>query len=291
VDVQKAVEHFLNCGLRHFAYFTFGKAWWIELHREAFCKNLKERGYDCHLYPAPYSKRNIPIWDERQLPSVMQWLRALPRPIGVFTPGDLHAVCLLDVCRRLKIVVPEEMAVLGRGNDTVICETVRPTLSSIDLDARRVGYEAARMLDRKMAGKPVPRQILIPPSQVAIRQSTDHMAIPDADVIQAMQFIRDASCKGITVAHVAEAVGVSRRGLERRFQKHLGTTPKEEILRVRLETAKQLLAQTDKSIESIAHRCGFASLVYFSRAFRRETGETANAFRKKSRISRDRAAE
>jgi LacI family transcriptional regulator len=287
IDGQKAVEHFLDHGLRHFAYFTYGKAWGIEEHREALCKNLKERGYDCHIYRAPNFKRNLPVWDDRQLPGVMKWLRALPRPIGVITFSDLHAVRLLDICRQLHIAVPEEMAILGRGNDPVICETVRPTLSSMDLDARRFGYEAARLLDWKMTGKPVPDKIVVPPSHVAVRQSTDHMAIPDADVIQAMQFIRDTSCKGIKVAHVAEVVGVSRRGLERRFQRYLGTTPKEVILRIRLECAKNLLGQTDNAIEKIAHRCGFASLAYFSRAFRREVGMTANAYRKMRRVSRD----
>jgi LacI family transcriptional regulator len=214
-------------------------------------------------------------------------MRGLPRPIGIATPGDLHAVCLLDLCRELKIAVPEEMAILGCGNDPVICETVHPTLSSLDLDPRRMGYEAARLLDRKMAGKSSPDIHYVSPSHIAVRQSTDHMAIHDTDLIQAMQYIRDTSCKGINVSHVAEQVGVSRRGLERRFHRILGTTPKEEILRTRLECAKDLLAQSDISVEKIARRCGFASLAYFSRAFRRELGITANAYRKMRRLSRN----
>jgi LacI family transcriptional regulator len=190
-EAQKSVAHFLNCGLRHFASFAYADTWWIKQHREAFLKNLKEQGYTCHIYPAPKCSRVIPVWDERQLPSVIQWLRTLPRPIGIITPGDLYAVCLLDICRQLHIAVPEEMAILGRGNDSVICETVRPTLSSMDLDARRCGYEAARMLDQKMAGKEVQKLVLIPPSHVTIRQSTDLMVIEDADVVQALRFIRD----------------------------------------------------------------------------------------------------
>ena len=44
------------------------------------------------------------------------------------------------MCRRLDVAVPEEVAILGRGNDPVLCETVRPTLSSMDLGcpARRL---------------------------------------------------------------------------------------------------------------------------------------------------------
>jgi LacI family transcriptional regulator len=287
VDGQKAVEHFLDRGLRHFAYFTFGKAWWIERHREAICKNLKERGYECHIYRTSTRERNMPVWDERQLPNITEWLHALPRPIGVITPGDLHAVCLLDICRELHIAVPEEMAILGRGNDAMICETVRPTLSSIDLDARRLGYEAARMLDQKMAGKPVADLILIPPTHVAVRQSTDLMVIEDTDVVQAMRFIRDYACNGIDVPRVADEVGLSRSFLERRFIKFLGRTPKAEIIRIQIERAKMLLAQTDKTLDRIAQKCGFTASEYFSRAFRREVGMTANAYRKMRRISRE----
>ncbi len=154
------------------------------------------------------------------------------------TTGDLQAVCLLDICRRLDIGVPDEMAILGRGNDTAICETVRPTLSSVDVDARRCGYEAAQMLDEKMAGKQVPKMVLVPPTRIAIRQSTDLMVIEDPDVVQALRFIRDYACKGIDVPRVADEVGVSRRALERRFLEFLGRTPNAEIIRVQIERAR-----------------------------------------------------
>jgi LacI family transcriptional regulator len=288
---QKSVSHFLDRGLRHIAYFTYGKTWWIEQHREAFCKNLKERGYDCHIYRSPTCEQNMPIWDDRQLPDVMKWLRALPRPIGVATPSDLHAVRLLDICRQLNIAVPEEIAILGRGNDIVICETVRPTLSSMDLDARRAGYEAARMLDLKMTGKQVPEMILVPPSHVVVRQSTDLMVIEDADVVQALRFIRDYACNGIDVPRVADEVGLSRSFLERRFIKHLGRTPKAEIIRIQIERAKMLLAQTDKTLDRITQKCGFTTPQYLCRAFHREVGMTANAYRKMRRVSRDSGTE
>jgi LacI family transcriptional regulator len=187
----------------------------------------------------------------------------------------------------LNLAVPEEVAILGRGDDRVICETVHPTLSSIDLDARRIGYEAAAMLDRWMGGKPPKELVSVPPSHVVVRQSTDLVAINDADVAKAVRFIREWACRGIDVARVAEEVGLSRRAVERRFLEHLGRAPKAEIMRVRIERAKMLLAQTDHSGEAIARKCGFASLIYFTRAFRREVGMTTRAYRKMRRVSRD----
>jgi LacI family transcriptional regulator len=282
-----AAEHFFNRGLRHFAYFSYGIAWWTRLYQEGFRKALDNRGFDCSIYRPSTRERNVMVWNERQLPCVIEWLKSLPRPVGILTPGDLHAARLLNICRGLKIAVPEEIAILGRSNDPVICETMRPTLSSMDLDARQVGYVAAGMLDRMMAGEKTNELILVPPSHVEVRQSTDLMVIEDADVVQAMQYIRDFACTSIDVPRVAEEIGLSRRVLERRFQQYLGRSPKEEIMRIRIETAKMLLARTDQSRENIARRCGFASPTYFSMAFHRLVGMKPQAYRKMRRVSRD----
>ena len=139
-----------------------------------------------------------------------------------------------------------------------------------------------------MAGeKPTKDVVTFPPKGVVTRQSTDVMVIEDADVAQAMRFIRDFATTNIDVDRVADAVGLSRSVLQRRFQKHLGRTPKAEIMRIRIEHAKTLLETLDKTSESIAHKCGFASLNYFTKAFRREVGMTPQAYHRLRRISGD----
>jgi LacI family transcriptional regulator len=286
-EVRLAIDHFLNCGLRNFAFFSYGDAWWMNFHSDAFRQVLKERGYECHVYNPPVSGRSIPVWHESQQAGLIEWLLALPRPIGIFSPGDIHSAFLLDVCREINIPVPEEIAIIGAGNDTVICETVRPSLSSVDLDARRMGFEAAALLDQMMNGKATKEVVYIPPSHVVVRQSTDLMAIEDADVAQAMRMIREYACKGIDVGRIAEEVGLSRRALERRFLRHVGRTPKGEIMRVRIERAKTLMAQTDQSSASIAKKSGFSTLEYFTQVFRRAVGMKPQAYRKMRRISRD----
>jgi LacI family transcriptional regulator len=280
-----AAEHFLTNGLRQFAYFTYGLVSYIEEHRNAFLSVSQQKALPCLLYDAPIIKEVVPQWDERQRPKIAKWLHSLPRPIGIFTPGDSHALQLLDICRELDIAVPEGIAILGVGNDPVICETLRPTLSSMDLDAKRIGYEAARLLDRKMAGQRATDIVCIPPSHVVVRQSTDVTAIDDADVVQAMRFIRDFACTGISVSRVAEETGVSLSALKRKFRKFVGRSPKAEIMRMQIEHAKRLLSQTDRNCESAAKKAGFHSLVYFTRAFRRETGMSPNAYRRKCKLS------
>jgi LacI family transcriptional regulator len=280
-----AAEHFINNGFRHFGYFTYEETPFVKVHRDPFCQVLAEKGEDCHIFDAPSVKEPISRWDERQRPRIAKWLRSLPCPIGIFTLGDTHAVRLLDICRELGIAVPEQMAILGVGNDPVICETLRPTLSSFDLDPRRIGYEAARLLDRKMAGKPANEVILVPPSHIAVRQSTDAVVVNDPDMVQAMRFIRDFACTGIDVGRLAEEVGLSLSVLERRFRQHLGRTPKSEIMRIQIDHARRLLAQTDANCQTVAKKSGFHSLTYFTSAFRRETGMTPNAYRRTHKLS------
>jgi LacI family transcriptional regulator len=282
-----AMDHFLDCGLSRFGFFTLGTYWWIEKHRKAFCEELGQRGFECSVYDSPVFDDELPVWNERQRPKLVRWLRSLERPVGILTIGDLHAVHLMDVCQELGIAVPEDIAILGTGNDPVICETVHPTLSSIDLDARRIGYEAARMLDQKMSGKACEEDMPIAPSHVAVRQSTDIVAIHDADVAHAVRYIRRFACKGIAVACVAHEVGLSRSSLEQRFHRYLERTPAAEIMRVRIEHAKLLLSRTDEKCETIARKSGFASAKYFMMAFRREVGATPAVYRRSRRISRD----
>lgn len=283
--VKMAADHLLNSGLRQFAYFTCGETDSIKPQCNAFRKVIEDRGMICYVYRAPIIKEIVPHWDERQRPSVVKWLQSLPRPIGIFTPGDSHAVRVLDICRELNIAVPEEIAILGLGNDPVISETVRPTLSSLDLDAKRIGYEAARLLDRKMAGEQCNEIVNIAPGRVVVRQSTDLTVVDDADMVQAMRFIRESACSGIDISDVADHVGLSLSVLGRRFRKFLGRTPKSEIMRIQIDHAKTLLAQSDRNCESIARKSGFSSLTCFTRAFHRETGMPPNAYRRLHKLS------
>ena len=211
---------------------------------------------------------------------MIKWVRSLPKPIGIYAVGDMHAVRLLDACHEIGVAVPEEVAILSVGNDPLICETVRPTISSLDLDSPSIGYIAAELLDRMMAGKRVEKEtIYTQPSHVVKRQSTDVIAVDDPDLVSAATLIRQWACRGITVPRVVHEIGLSRSVLDRRFRQSLGRTPKAEIMRVRIENAKRLLAETTMNLRAVAKRSGFSSLGYFIKAFRRETGMTARVYR------------
>jgi LacI family transcriptional regulator len=197
---------------------------------------------------------------------------------------DIRGQQVLDACRAAGWAVPGEVAVIGVDNDELLCDLASPPLSSVIPNAHRAGYEAAALLDRMMAGKRIAATArLIAPLGVAARQSTDVLAVDDREVARAVQFIREHASEGINVSDILQAVPLSRRVLEQRFQRLLGRTPRQEILQVRLNRVRQLLTETKLSLYQIAERTGFEHVEYLSVVFKRETGLTPSRYRSNSR--------
>jgi LacI family transcriptional regulator len=176
--------------------------------------------------------------------------------------------------------VPEQVAVIGVDNDETLCKLADPPLSSVKLNLEQIGYEAAALLDHLMRGKKPPKELIeINPLDVVSRRSTDIIAIDDAITAQAVRYIHQNACVGASVADVASHCNVSRRLMERSFREFLGTTPHELIVRTRLARAKQLLAESDHTLETIALKCGISHAAYLSVLFKKEIGQTPGEYR------------
>ncbi len=277
---QLAADHLLERGFRHLAYCGDAAFNWSNWRRDHFVRILEERGHRCHIFdfPRKATGRESRDLQQRQL---ADWIRKLPKPLGVLACYDIRAQQLLDVCREIDVAVPDDVAVMGVDNDELLCDLSAPSLTSVIPNAHRTGYEAAALLDRMIAGKKVaPEPHLIEPVGIAIRQSTDVLAMEDRDVAAAVRFIREHACDGINVADVLKAVPLSRRVLESRFRSRLGRTPHEEILRLKLDRVKQLLAETELSIAAIAQRAGFEHAEYLSASFKQHFGLAPSVYRR-----------
>jgi LacI family transcriptional regulator len=121
---------------------------------------------------------------------------------------------------------------------------------------------------------------LMPPLGLVLRQSTDITAVDDPLIAKAIQFIRDHACDGIQVTDVLKHVALSRRMLETRFCTAIGKTPHAMISMIRLSRAKELLQQTDLSVDAIAEKAGFQHAEYMSAAFRKAFGEPPGRYRR-----------
>jgi LacI family transcriptional regulator len=289
-----AAEHLLERGFRHFAFCGFNGADYSDLRRDIFAERISEAGFRCHFFQDPQKLRQATTttleYEEQGLKyegRVARWLQDLPKPVGLMSCNDIRGQQVLTACRAVGLAVPDEIAVIGVDNDDVLCELSDPPLSSVAPNSERVGYKAAALLDQMMAGKKVPTEVItVDPMGVVIRRSTEVLAIQDRHIANAARFIRDHACEGIDVSHVLQAVPLSRSALERRFAASLGRSPKEEILRVRLDRAKQLLAQSDIPVSLVAERIGLAHAEYLNVIFKKKTGLTPGKYREQARFEK-----
>ena len=282
---RAAFQHLALRGFRRFAFCGFVGQSFSDQRSSAFSRLAVEAGFPCHVYrPKTLSvnrcapkREGICSFYEKEIPS---WFAGLPKPVGLMACNDLRGQQVLDACRDADLVVPDEVAVIGVDNDDIVCDFAEPPLSSVVPDTRRIGYEAAALLERLMRGEPPPSNtVLFPPLSVVTRRSSDLLAVEDRQIARAARLIREHAHEGISVKEVVKDLGMSRSLFERRFSKVFGRSPKAEILRIRLDRIKLFLAETDYSLNQIAHETGFAHPEYMSVIFKLKTGQTPGEYR------------
>jgi LacI family transcriptional regulator len=279
-----AARHLLERGFRQFGYCGFTGHRYSELRAEGFLAELQRHDCTCEVFDGVPPQAEPEQWDRRQA-ELAAWVGALRRPAGVMCCNDVRARHVAQVCLNIGVRVPEEMALVGVDNDRLVCEMSDPPLSSVNVAADQVGYEAAALLSRLMAGRPAPATpLLIAPRGIIARRSTDVLAIDDPIVAQAVRFIRDHAAEPISVDDVVAAVPLSRRVLERRFRKFLNRTAGDEIGHARIDRAKQLLTQSDTAIPEVARRSGFNYVQQFNTMFKKFTGLTPTTYRRQFRL-------
>jgi len=278
-----SVEHLLERGFGQLAYCSVTGFSWGKLRRQAFVDAAKEAGFMCHVYEPADNRRMS--W-EREQEALAKWLQSLPKPIGMRAAYDFRGQQVLDACRRVGLAVPEEIAVIGAGNDEVLCRLAWPPMTSTDPNPTVIGYEAATLLDRLMQGESMNGQrVLVQPLSIAARQSTDIMAIEDKDIASAVRLIRESACEGINVGDVLARIPLVRQSFEQRFKKSLGRSPHAEIVRVRLERVKQLLEKTDLPLSVVAEKAGYSHAAYMSTAFKEKFGKSPSVYRTAAKTS------
>lgn len=287
-----AADHLIRRGFRHFAFCGFNGTDWSDLRRANFEHRISEAGFSCQAFENPGPTQSFSASDyeehgERHERDLMNWLQALPKPCGLMACNDARGRQVLNCCREVGVAVPDELAVIGVDKDEVFCELSDIPLSSVILNTQQIGFEAAALLARLMAGACVESQsTLIKPIGVIARQSTDVLAIDDRHIAAALRHIRERACDGLNVEELLRSVPLSRSVLERRFAQLLGKSPKEEILRVRLDRVCRLLAESELPVAEVAQKAGFEHPEYMSRLFKKKMGVTPGEFRKNSGSTR-----
>lgn len=275
---ELAFGHLRERGFENFATYAPTLGRYPDRRCEQFVRVAAEAGFECSNF-ATIAGRYGDTWptDWNRLAA---WLDSLPKPVAVFAADAYPARHLAELCERQGIRLPDEVAVLAGDTDELICNVAWPQLSSVELASHRIGHLACQELAVRMDDDSAPPTLrLVAPLRVVERHSTDVMAIADPEMAEILAMVRRQATAGLEVRDLLGQFPISRRGLELKFKRLLGRTPAEEIRRVRLERAKQLLLETDRSVESVAHAVGMSSGPALFHAFRKYIGMTPGEFR------------
>lgn len=283
---ELAADHLLQRGFRHFAYYGYPSnpinGWSVERER-AFVDRVSYRGFHCAVYhgQGQTSKR----WTSFQR-ALGEWLISLPKPLGLMGADDNRGRQVLEACRECNLRVPEDVAVIGVDNDELLCKLSTPILTSVEQGAKKLGYDAAALLDELMETrqerKLPPTRIVVDPIEVVGRQSTETLATDDPKVAEAMTFIAKHLSAGLKARDVIENVAVSRSGLENRFKQALGITIHTAIRQSQLERTKQLVYDTNLPLKQIAADLGYTSVQHMTTLFGKAFGQSPAKYRRMS---------
>jgi len=290
-----ALRHLLSTGVQHVSTCRYNASPFAVARERAFVEGARAAGVKVAVgwgsddalplnwAEDPAVPRIMPM--ESLRPSAMvAWLRALPKPCGIFTCTDGWARPVVRCTRVAGLRVPEDIALVGADNDSLECELMAPPLSSVMIPWQEVGRSAAKLVQLALSGEAIAgkRQVTSPLAVMA-RRSSDVLAIDDALVAEAVRWIRANIDRRLTVTMVARAVGSARQRLERRFRGVLDRTVNDEIRRAHVEAARGLLGTTVLGLPEVAKLSGFTNAALLNLAFRREIGMPPGAYRRRVR--------
>lgn len=272
---EAAAQHLVGLRLEHFAY--------CGLTSRAEPSSGRGFGFYSHLTACGFKVEALfndeGFW-ESSLPSLGGRLRSLPTPAGVFAFDDRTAERLLAACRLEGLRVPDDIALVGAGNDELVCELIKPGLSSVRVPTREIGRLAAEMLEDRWSGRAAGARRMLRPTEVVVRASSERLFTDDPGVAEAIKLIRARAHRPFGTDQIVEALGIPRRTLERRFFAGTGKTVHEFIIDFRLRTAKRLLRRGREPLGEVARQCGYTALSAFARMFREREGRHPDDYRR-----------
>jgi LacI family transcriptional regulator len=280
---QRAADFFVKAGFQHFA-FLGNQTHYSNQRQQGFTRYLQHFGHFCHSHLDRENKgKTYMEYYRGQAPRLKEWLRGLPKPVGLFAAHDPLGRLVCEACGECFIPVPEEVAVLGANNDELICNLSYPPLSSVEIPWLKIGEMAGELLDRLITdGENKKTLHLVEPGEVIARESSDLSAVEDPVLRRALEYLRMHFHEDISIKTVCGILRINRRTFELKCREILGRSPKKELSRLRVEKAKSLLKQSEAKMEWIARQCGFSNAERFSVVFKQTEKQSPSSYRSKN---------
>lgn len=283
--VKCAIGGLSSAGVAHFAYAGwFADESWTARRERLFVSAMRGRKVGFSVFRSRRTEEER----EAYLGDLSEWLKALPPNTGVLAANDAVAECVISCCRRLRIDIPRDLALVGVDNDKLRCEGTDPQIASVQLDFEQAGYLAGQLLDGRIAHPRRSRRVAeFGPLGLIRRASIRSSPVMGYRIVSAMEMIRARACEGLSALDVVKHIGGSRRSAEMRFRETIGKSILEEIMDVRFARIFYLLENTDTSFDALASFSGFADFEAMRKTFRRRTGLSPGEWRRSRRILTD----
>jgi LacI family transcriptional regulator len=281
---RMGADYFIQKGFKNFAFYGFKDIVWSHERCEGFVEEIGKYHLDKNFYE--YQNTDFKeLWYYEPAPLVT-WLKRLPKPVALMACDDNQGHHIAEVCRQCGIKIPEEIALLGVDNDEAVCTLSDPPLSSINQAVEKGGYETARLMD-KMIKNPngCYDDVVVYPTHVITRQSTDIYATNDKHISTVLQYIHRNTDKKLRIDEITKMVPLSRRLLENRFKQEIGLPVYTYIMNLRIERFVHHLLESDAPIVEISENAGFPDYKNVARQFKRIKGCTPSEYRKQNSIS------
>jgi LacI family transcriptional regulator len=271
---RMAAEHLHERGYRRFAYVGLKGAFFSQQRKDGFAAELQSRG-------------NLSLWSEDLADReslTPEWFGKFCRdadgPIGMMGADDDIAFKILGAAQENGLRVPNDVAIVGVNDIELVCDGASIPLTSIAPAYGRIGFEAASLLDRLLQGQAAEDTVIhVPPTGIIPRMSTRSFAFDDPLVEAALSYMHANLSNSYHVDDVVHHCGKSRRTLEVRFTAAIGHSLHDEINKLRVQRARQLLRDTDWSIAHVAQECGFRDSKHLHDVFLRLEGTPPKMFR------------
>ncbi|NWK56556.1 substrate-binding domain-containing protein [Verrucomicrobiaceae bacterium N1E253] len=279
---HKAVDYFNRIGFKNIGLLRSANT----VSQDEVYRHLQlaaaAHGMDCFQHASEPPENMLSAEELPTSHALKQWLSELPKPIAILTSGGFSALILSRAAAELNISIPDELSILSESDDEACLFTERP-VSSIRSAGPLIGYKALQLIHQAiLQGEKIQTgRINLPAPPIIERSSTGLPQGMNQQTKDVIRYIRKNALNGISVSSILSAFpNCSRSKLYREFDKYLGYPPAEEILRLQINKAKELIAYSSMSVSEIAQMCGFSNQSTFSSTFSRVEGQSPSQWRK-----------
>ena len=273
-------DYFIKKMVKNYAFFGLNGKNWSEERREGFFDEIKSRVPRASMSQYEFSDPNA-SWRYDPV-KITSWVNSLPKPVAILACDDIRAFYLVDsLSHEPGLRIPEDVMILGIGNDESICELCSPLLSSLELNIEEAGYSAAGLIDELLS---LPseeraggiRNIVVKSSYIMTRRSTDSVVHSNQYVSRILRYIHSNITDHISVEDMVALVPMSRRLLESTFRREMNTSIYQYVIALRVEKMKDLMIDGHSPGEA-AEILGMDYKI-IARSFKKLTGITPSEF-------------